>query len=619
MLILAIPAFIFLYINSSPSAKIALTDEEQAYLQAVSPIPMAVDPDWEPFEKIDEHGNYIGIAADYVELIEKRLGIKFHIIPTSDWTQSIAYSKEGKVIVLPFLNKTEEREKWLTFTEPLLTDENAIIGRYNTPFINELSLETNKTVALPEGTSVEERIRRDYPNLAIRLTKSEAETFELVSNGEADFTIRSMLIGAYNIRKQGWFDLQVIGKVPGYTNDLGMGVSKDHKKLIPILNKAILSITKQENADILNKHVPLRFEISGQNKRMLQFLVITIILSSLILIFSIIQSARTKKLKNKNAQIQAVTTRYEILSNLAGTFFWQVDSEGNYTYISPEVKKVLGYEVQELLGLRSNIRHILMDSIPVDGTLRNYETEETMKDGTRLWVNIHAIPLTDFNANLIGYQGTSTDIEHRKQLELALIQTKDEIELAYFQAQIAPHFLYNALSAIAMYCRTEPDKASKLILDLSFFLRKAYDFKSIKSLVPLEHELELIDAYVHIEQARFGERLRVYYDLDGVPAAQLIPPLILQPLIENAINHGIMKRVAGGTVTVKAVHEGDNIHFEVVDDGVGISELQYGVGLENIHSRLKKLYQSGLAVNRNEFGGTTVSFQIPVHLRGEEA
>ncbi len=645
--LIALILFGVFFVRIKPDEKLYLTAEEKQYLQALSPIKIAVDPDWDPFEKLNTKGEYIGMGADYVKLIEKRLNIKFEVVPTKDWNQSLQYSKEGKVTILPLLNKTAEREKWLVFTEPLIVDDNVIIGRYDSSYISDLHKEEGKTVALPEGTSVEERIRRDYPNLSIRLVESENEALELVSNKEADFTIRSMLVSSYNIRKQGWFDLKVIGKVPDYTNYLAMGVLKDHERLRNILNKAILSITEQDRVDILNIHVPIRVEIDDNRRLVFIFLGIAVAVGCLLLVLSLIQSMRAKQLVKQNREIQEITDRYEALSELAGTFFWQLNKAGVYTYVSPEVTKVLGFEVKELLNqeyrkyIQSESLAVYENAVKSGQTIKNQELQHYKKDGSLVWIKVDAMPIFDQSGGIEACEGSSTDIEEQKQLENALIDAKNETELAYYQAQIGPHFLYNALNAIAMYCLTAPQEASNLIVDLSFFLRKSFNFKNVEYFVTLEEELELIEAYINIEKVRFQDRLQVHYEIEGVSKRQQLPPLILQPLVENAINHGLMKRIEGGNIVIRAVSCGDKVLFEVADDGVGIAEEQIqalqkaveehmqgskikensfkrqGIGLKNIHLRLMKAYHSKLNITCNEKGGTTVSFMLPVMLKGE--
>ncbi|SBW00687.1 hypothetical protein KL86CLO1_11376 [uncultured Eubacteriales bacterium] len=637
----AITTLMILLVQMKSEQPLNLSQEETEYLQSISPIKIAVDPDWEPFERLNDKGEYSGIAADYFKLIEKRLHVRFELVPTSDWSQSLQYSQDGKVMLLSLLNKTPEREKWLIFSDPLIVDDNVIIGRYDSAFVRDLHNEVNKTVVLPAGTSVEERLRTDYPNLSIVLTETEAEAFDMVLTGQADFTIRSLIVAEYNIRGQGWFDLKVIGKIEGYSNYLSIGIAKNQVMLQSILDKAILSITEQEKTDILNRHVPLKVEITNSNRVVIICLIATAVGAVILLIVGFIQSSRARYLAIHNRKIQEITERYEALSELSGTYFWQVDRGGVYSYVSHEVCKVLGFEGNSLLGKHYGDYIDADDMQRYEKTmenaeiLTNYEIRHRKKDGTLLWLKVDAMPVLAADGTVLAYRGSSTDIEQRKHLESNLIKAKNEIELAYYQAQIGPHFLYNAMSAIALYCTTEPKKASSLIVDLSFFLRKSYDFKNMDYMVTLEQELELVKAYINIEKVRFQDRLQVIYEIPEELYQQLIPPLILQPLIENAINHGLMKRIEGGTVVICAAQTGNMFQCEVRDDGVGIGETQIqilkdmnetfttitmekteptsrrGVGLVNIHARLLRRYHKGLTIARNEAGGTTVSFSLP--------
>jgi sensor histidine kinase YesM len=197
-----------------------------------------------------------------------------------------------------------------------------------------------------------------------------------------------------------------------------------------------------------------------------------------------------------------------------------------------------------------------------------------------------------------------------------------DAEIAFLRSQIKPHFLYNALNSIAELCINEPNKAEELTLDLSQYLRSNFDFKQLDTLTTLENELELVKAYINIEKARFGARLYVEYDVD----ANLdigIPPLILQPLVENAIRHGLMSSLRGGTVKISVKKEADVVvSFAVEDNGCGMSEKKReeilkpdvnkkGVGLWNINQRIKLLYGNNLRIESAEGIGTKVFFDIP--------
>ncbi|MFD0677985.1 MULTISPECIES: sensor histidine kinase [unclassified Paenibacillus] len=197
-----------------------------------------------------------------------------------------------------------------------------------------------------------------------------------------------------------------------------------------------------------------------------------------------------------------------------------------------------------------------------------------------------------------------------------------DAEIAFLRSQIKPHFLYNALNSIASLCIDEPSKAEELTIDLSQYLRSSFDFKQLDSLTTIENELELVKAYINIEKARFGARLQVEYDID-VNLDIRIPPLILQPIVENAIRHGLMSTFRGGAVKITVKEEaGSVVSFAVEDNGCGMTEQKQeeilkpdaekkGIGLRNISQRIKLLYGNNIRIESAEGIGTKVLFEIP--------
>lgn len=208
-----------------------------------------------------------------------------------------------------------------------------------------------------------------------------------------------------------------------------------------------------------------------------------------------------------------------------------------------------------------------------------------------------------------------TLVELKKSVDKALLA-----EVAFLQAQIKPHFLYNALTSISSLCCTNPIKAGELIDKLSIYLRGSFDFNNLEMFVPFKKELRLVDAYIEIEKARFEERLKVQYCIEEGLDFEILP-LVIQPLVENAIRHGICKKLEGGTVKISIIKKHDEVLVSVEDDGVGLSESKLinifdtkeerTVGLRNIHMRLKKVYSKGLNLTSEPGKGTTVSFTIP--------
>ena len=197
-------------------------------------------------------------------------------------------------------------------------------------------------------------------------------------------------------------------------------------------------------------------------------------------------------------------------------------------------------------------------------------------------------------------------------------ERKLQTELKLLQSQIRPHFLYNALSAIANVCAKDGKKAEQLILDLAYFMQTSFDFSSSERLTSLENELEYIRRYVHIEQIRFGEKIR-YSEQIEVPLSIQLPRLIIEPLVENAIRHGISKKKTGGEVKLRIAETQEGISVEVADNGVGMTREtlenlfngeRKSIGLTNIQNRLLRLGGEGLRIESvlNEY--TKVSFII---------
>ncbi len=173
----------------------------------------------------------------------------------------------------------------------------------------------------------------------------------------------------------------------------------------------------------------------------------------------------------------------------------------------------------------------------------------------------------------------------RREAELA------RAELARLRAQIRPHFLFNALNTIAAVVHEDPDRAERMVVNLGALLRHALDRGDDRP-VPLSVELELTRCYLEIEQQRYGDRLRVVWDVSPEAERALVPPLLLQPLAENAVRHGLAPKGDGGEVRIAARREGDTLRLVVEDDGVGppAGSGGHGIGLASVQSRLRAAY-----------------------------
>jgi len=200
------------------------------------------------------------------------------------------------------------------------------------------------------------------------------------------------------------------------------------------------------------------------------------------------------------------------------------------------------------------------------------------------------------------------------QLELSQLDEKERLrakaELNALQAQINPHFLFNAINTIVSLIRTAPDEARDLLVHLGNYFRNNMQFN--RETIPVSDELKNIEAYLKIEKARFGEKLRIIYDISSDLNFE-IPPLLLQPLVENAVKHGVFPKEDQGTIKI-SVYEDERYYMVVEDDGVGICEEKRNdaIGLQNVEKRLESFYGKAYEFNieSEKDKGTKVSIVI---------
>jgi two-component system LytT family sensor kinase len=216
------------------------------------------------------------------------------------------------------------------------------------------------------------------------------------------------------------------------------------------------------------------------------------------------------------------------------------------------------------------------------------------------------------------------------RLEMKLEEQKRlllEARLDALQRQINPHFLFNTLNSIASLARLRPEMAREMTVKLANILRAL--LKDHDTYISLRDELSFTDDYLDIEVVRFGaDKLRVEKDIDPRTLEVMVPSILLQPLIENSIKHGLEPRLNGGTVTLRSRLEGGRVLIEVADDGVGMGDRPNtglrrtgaGIGMKNVQERLEVLYgnQARFEVVSNPGRGTQVSIEIPAHHLDED-
>lgn len=262
--------------------------------------------------------------------------------------------------------------------------------------------------------------------------------------------------------------------------------------------------------------------------------------------------------------------------------------------------------IEDFLDISPHIKSCIIlplkEKNDISGTLKIFfDTAEKITDKNRyLMIGL---------SHLISTQMEISKVEN-------LISLLKYSELKALQSQINPHFLFNVLNTMTSLIRTNPEKAREVTIDLSNYLRYNLD-NNVKS-VELIKELNQVDTYIKIEKVRFGDKLNILYDVDESLYNFQIPSLIIQPLVENSIKHGILKKRDNGCVKIIIKKIDKDIEITIEDDGIGIEQsiidnldkqIKENIGLKNVHQRLKLLYGEGLNIKKLE-QGTRIKFKI---------
>ncbi|WP_208585750.1 sensor histidine kinase [Gracilibacillus suaedae] len=200
-------------------------------------------------------------------------------------------------------------------------------------------------------------------------------------------------------------------------------------------------------------------------------------------------------------------------------------------------------------------------------------------------------------------------------------ELKSAMNTKWLQAQIQPHFIFNTLNSINALSIVDVEKMRRLVDEFSEFLRSKFDSDSFNKWIPFEEEISVVESYMYIEKVRFGDKLRVHWNVEDVEGFYL-PTLTIQPLVENAIKHGIMPRASGGTIEIKVFQKYDYLRVIIKDDGVGMSNdvirsikhmdlvNSKGIGLKNTDRRLTEGFGTGIQIKSRVKVGTVIAFNI---------
>jgi len=240
---------------------LGLTDVEKAWLAEHKEIRLAVDIDWAPFEFVDEQKQYKGMAADYMKLVEQRLGIALNVDKERPWPKMVEAVKAHDLDAFSLVVKTPQRDKFVNFTKPYLSFPMVIVTLDNVHSIESMEALHHHTISVVQSYASHELLAKNHPDLTLHLAPNVLGGLEAVSNGKAYAFVGNLAVVGQLIREKGLTNLKIAGQTP-YRFELSMAVRKDWPQLIPIFQKALDSISQKERDQIYDRWIRIKFQLS---------------------------------------------------------------------------------------------------------------------------------------------------------------------------------------------------------------------------------------------------------------------------------------------------------------------------------------------------------------------
>lgn len=459
--------------------QIALTEAEKQWLQAHPAIRLAVDIDWSPFEYIDDEHEYVGMAAEYINLVGQKLGIDFDVERDKPWSEVVDSVKNRQLDMFSCVVPTEQRRQYADFTRPYLSFPMVIVTGDQVTYVNGLKDLRDETVAVVRGYATQDLLEKNHPEINLYLAANVGDALEQLSHGKVYAYIGNIATVSDVIRREGLTNIKISGETP-YRYELSMAVRNDWPEFVPILQKALDSISDEERDQIYHNWIKLRYEHGFDYDLMWKILAGVFLVLGIILVWNRRLSAEISKRIEAEKLAQDAHTRLECTNQQLTNYIDIVDkyvitsstdTDGRITSTSEAFCTISGYSEEELLGnSHAMLRHEDMPAaIYADmwktikrGKTWEGEIKNRKKDGGYYWVQAYISPSFNEDGEITGYTAIREDITDRKRAEELSIT--DELT-ALFNRR---HF--NLLFSQEM-ARAEREKKvfALMIIDVDFF------------------------------------------------------------------------------------------------------------------------------------------------------
>ena len=641
-----------------------LSSSERAWLKSHPEIRLAIDIDWAPFEFVDDDKHYRGMAADYIKLVEERLGVRFKIDKERPWSEMVQAVKDRDLDAFSLVVKTSQRLQYVNFTKPYISFPMVIVTRDSESFIDGIEALQNHTVGVVKSYASHDLLSKNHPKIKLSTAANVREGLKAVSSGQIYAFVDNLAVVGQVIREMGLSNLKVSGQTP-YRFELSMAVRKDWPELVPILQKALDSISAEQRDKIYGRWIRVRFEEE------IDYRLILLVIGAATVAFLIIYAWNTRLRREIGQRLVAEGAlreseeKYRAMFTTANVGLALCKMDGTLLEVNQEFCKILGRTEEDTLSLTywditpqeyEPQEAEQLASLTETGKYGPYEKEYLRFDGTRVPVLLNGSLVFGTNGETLIWSVVQ-DISERKKVEGEVHSAMTKAEKASrakseFLAAMS-HDLRTPLNAIigfadiishqhfgevaAKYQEYANDIQSSGHLLLSL-VDEVLDLSAIeagkKSLSKEEIEIDEIveDCRKVLETKARNAGITLTTKVLRTDAALHADRGALKQILQNLISNAIKFTPTDGKVSLLALVSDGKAVFTIDDTGEGmasdevrsllepfskgqvdpyVAEDGWGLGLSIVKS-LVELHDGELNIISNLGKGTTITVTLPV-------
>ncbi len=617
--------------TDSVSKKINLSKKEQQWLDEHKTIRFTGDPNWLPYEAFDKQGNYIGIVADHLNIIEQKLGIKLKIIPSKSWSESINQLKQGKIEVLSETSDSNLKSH-LIFTQPYASSPIVIVMNKDTDYVENISQIKNKSIAVIKDYGYVPKIKNYYPEINFIPVSSIQEGLTSVSTGKVDAFLATLAQSTYHISDMGINNIRIVGKTQ-FSTDLAFGIRKDFAPLVVLFNRALSSIKQKEKQNIFNAWLKEPFTVRKDYRWLAKVI-------GILLLFMLVILYWNRKLASEINLRKIAEAQTQTLINQIPLQIIVTSSDGHILLANPRALADFHINKDEidkynLLEFYADIndRNKIVDVIAENGKIDQKIMMMKQPGGSLRSMMLSIMPINYYKQSAL--LTIAVDMTERLEFESALKKAKVAAETANkaksdFLANMS-HEIRTPMNAILGFT----DLLSEQIQDtkLKSFVKTIQSAgKTLLTLINDILDLSKIEAgQLRIEKtacnphtllSKTGDifslsmrekNIDFIIEIDPIiPISLMLDEVRLRQVLFNLIGNAV-KFTEKGFVKVKAYTKNENkVHskldliIDIQDTGKGISEDQQSIVFQAFEQ------SSGQSVKK--FGGTGLGLSISERL-----